>query len=108
MTIPSQKELNNLFTYYDSDRSGALDYKEFTQILLDPKASNTMQRKNQEIGTGVGYKAVINKGGQENGINIDEILGKVKVKLASRGARGLIGMGKQFKIFDDDNSRSLD
>jgi hypothetical protein len=33
---------------------------------------------------------------------------KVKVKLASRGARGIIGMGKQFKIFDDDNSRSLD
>jgi hypothetical protein len=41
-------------------------------------------------------------------MNIQEILGKVKVKLASRGARGLIGMGKQFKIFDDDNSRSLD
>lgn len=42
------------------------------------------------------------------GGNINEILEKVKVKLASRGARGLIGMGKQFKIFDDDNSRSLD
>jgi hypothetical protein len=35
-------------------------------------------------------------------------LAKVKAKLASRGARGIIGMGKQFKIFDDNNSRSLD
>jgi Ca2+-binding EF-hand superfamily protein len=29
-------------------------------------------------------------------------------KLASRGARGIIGLAKQFKIFDDDNSRDLD
>jgi Ca2+-binding EF-hand superfamily protein len=36
------------------------------------------------------------------------LIAKIKTKLASRGARGLIGMGKQFKIFDDDNSRSLD
>ena len=43
-----------------------------------------------------------------SGSNINEILAKVSTKLASRGARGLIGMGKQFKIFDDNNSRSLD
>lgn len=36
------------------------------------------------------------------------MLAKLKAKLASRGARGLIGMGKQFKIFDDNNNRSLD
>jgi len=41
-------------------------------------------------------------------MNIKEIMGKVRAKLASRGARGLIGMGKQFKIFDDDNSKCLD
>jgi len=29
-------------------------------------------------------------------------------KLAARGARGLIGLGKQFKIADDDNSKDLD
>jgi len=39
---------------------------------------------------------------------VNELLDKVRAKLASRGARGIIGMGKQFKIFDDDNSRSLD
>jgi len=45
---------------------------------------------------------------QTGGLNMNEVLGKVRAKLASRGARGIIGMGKQFKIFDDDNSRSLD
>jgi len=29
-------------------------------------------------------------------------------KLASRGARGIIGLQRQFKIFDDDGSRDLD
>ena len=33
---------------------------------------------------------------------------KVRAKLASRGARGIIGLGKQFRIMDDNNSRSLD
>ncbi len=56
------------------------------------------------MGSGLGYKAVV---APDEG-NFNELLGKVKAKLAARGARGIIGMGKQFKIFDDDNSRSLD
>jgi Ca2+-binding EF-hand superfamily protein len=31
----------------------------------------------------------------------------LKTKLASRGARGIIGLQKQFKIMDDDNSKTL-
>ena len=31
-----------------------------------------------------------------------------RTKLAARGARGLIGLAKQFKIADDDNSHDLD
>jgi calcyphosin len=31
----------------------------------------------------------------------------LKNKLASRGARGMIGLQRQFKIMDDDNSKSL-
>jgi Ca2+-binding EF-hand superfamily protein len=104
VTIPSKKDLEMLFKYYDSDGSGALDYKEFSAILLG-KEGNVMEKKNKEFGQGLGYKPVIST---DSGSNINEILGKVKAKLASRGARGIIGMGKQFKIFDDDNSRSLD
>ena len=38
----------------------------------------------------------------------DELLDKLRTKLASRGARGIIGLGKQFRIFDDNHSMSLD
>lgn len=54
-------------------------------------------------GQGLGSRPQAAVGG-----NANEVIDKVRAKLASRGARGIIGMGKQFKIFDDDNSRSLD
>jgi hypothetical protein len=43
-----------------------------------------------------------------SGANINDLLAKVRTKLASRGARGIIGMGKQFRIFDDNNNRALE
>ena len=36
------------------------------------------------------------------------MLERLRAKLATRGARGIIGLGKQFRIMDDNNSRSLD
>ena len=63
-------------------------------------------RKTQQYGSGFGYKNQV--ASTSSGININEILGKVRTKLASRGARGIIGMGKQFKIFDDNNNRALE
>ena len=36
------------------------------------------------------------------------LLDKFRDRLLSRGGRGIIGLARQFKIFDDNNSRSLD
>ena len=94
-----------MFNYYDTDGSGSLDYKEFTVIITDNDKGGRVEKKNQQFGQGFGYKAQVQA---PAGTNTNEILAKVRAKLASRGARGLIGMGKQFKIFDDNNSRSLD
>lgn len=38
----------------------------------------------------------------------DELAGLMRDKLKTRGARGFIGLQRQFKIMDDNNSRSLD
>lgn len=38
----------------------------------------------------------------------EELAEALKTKLVSRGARGFIGLQRQFKIMDDNNSRSLD
>lgn len=48
------------------------------------------------------------KGGSAGGSNAEDLVERLRTKLASRGARGIIGLGKQFRIMDDNNSRSLD
>ena len=48
------------------------------------------------------------KGGAGGSNNPDDLVERLRTKLASRGARGIIGLGKQFRIMDDNNSRSLD
>ncbi len=40
-------------------------------------------------------------------INDDPILAKLKSQLAGRGAKGIIGLGRAFRIMDDDGSRTL-
>lgn len=90
-----------LFNYFDQDKSGHLDYKEFAQILTNTDAS--VVKKSQQFGSGMGYKQQPAAAG-----NINDILSKVRAKIISRGARGMVGLGKSFKIMDDNNSRSLD
>ncbi|MGL4950215.1 MAG: EF-hand domain-containing protein, partial [Mycoplasma sp.] len=39
---------------------------------------------------------------------INEILGKIRDRLAARGVRGICSIGKNFRIIDDNNSQTLD
>ena len=84
------QDLDALFNLYDKDRNGCLDYKEFSGALF-----------NKEVGSGSPTK-----GGASSGP--EELVERLRTKLASRGARGIIGLGKQFRIMDDNNSRNLD
>jgi len=88
--IPTQEDCMTLFNLYDLDGSGGLDYKEFSSSLFgrpQTAASNAPDR---------GMKTP------------EELAGKLKDKLVSRGSRGFIGLQRQFKIMDDNNSKSLD
>ncbi len=42
------------------------------------------------------------------GSSPDDLVERLRKKLASRGARGIIGLSKQFRIMDDNHSMSLD
>jgi Ca2+-binding EF-hand superfamily protein len=41
-------------------------------------------------------------------VSDEELLTRVRDRLKARGARGIIGIGKSFKVMDDDNSGNLD
>lgn len=83
--------MDALFSIYDRDRSGAIDYKEFSSGLFG--------------GSGAAGGSPVKGGSSSSG---EDLLERLRQKLASRGARGIIGLGKQFRIMDDNNSRSLD
>jgi Ca2+-binding EF-hand superfamily protein len=57
--INSKRDLDMLFQYYDTDGSGALDYKEFSVMITGAgkDTSGVMEKKNQQYGSGFGYKA---------------------------------------------------
>jgi Ca2+-binding EF-hand superfamily protein len=78
-----------LFGLYDTDNSGDLSYKEFSACLFERPAT---------AGTDVNRAAR----------TAEDLAQVLKEKLVSRGSRGFIGLQRQFKIMDDNNSRSLD
>jgi len=90
--IPTKQDLNTLFSIYDLDGSGAIDYQEFSGVLFG---------KAQTPSTG-------RPGTAQGGMDPEQLAEALKNKLASRGGRGVIGLARQFKIMDDDNSKSLD
>lgn len=79
--------MDTLFSLYDKDGSGTLDYREFASEVFG-----------RDIG---GTPAA----GKSSG---EDLLQRLRDKLKSRGARGIIGLSKQFRIMDDNHSLSLD
>jgi Ca2+-binding EF-hand superfamily protein len=87
--IPTKQDLDMLFGLYDADGSGELSYKEFSAALFE---------RPQTAGTEV------TRGAR----SAEDLAEALKQKLVSRGSRGFIGLQRQFKIMDDNNSKSLD
>ena len=85
-----------LFSIYDVDGSGGIDYKEFSSVVFG-RAQTPAPSKGGAMGGG----------GGAGGNDPEALAIKLKEKLATRGARGIIGLQRQFKIMDDDNSKSL-
>ena len=79
--------MDTLFSLYDVDGSGGLSYQEFSASLYTRPATDGSTKANRSP---------------------EELAEALKAKLVSRGSRGFIGLQRQFKIMDDNNSRSLD
>jgi Ca2+-binding EF-hand superfamily protein len=91
-----------LFGIYDVDGSGGISYKEFCDGVFGRPSTAA------STGGSVNNAGSVKTTGTGVGTRDPEALAEVlKTKLASRGARGMIGLQKQFKIMDDDNSKNL-
>tara|TARA_B110001450_G_scaffold211655_1_gene203326 strand:- start:240 stop:476 length:237 start_codon:yes stop_codon:yes gene_type:complete len=75
-----------LFSIYDVDGSGGISYKEFSSGVFGTSQSNTTS-------SGGGYRPSTGQSGSGSDIRDPESLAEaLKNKLATRGARGMIGL----------------
>ena len=70
-----------LFSIYDVDGSGGIDYKEFSSVVFG-RAQTPAPSKGGAMGGG----------GGAGGNDPEALAIKLKEKLATRGARGIIGL----------------
>lgn len=108
----TEEDVAKLFDAYDANRNNAIDYKEFVGSLFG-NVSIKGKEKNEETKPQVTESVKKSREGRSNKEyidreNLNQILQRIRDKLASRGVRGIISLGKAFKIMDDDNSHSLD
>ncbi|EGR31608.1 hypothetical protein IMG5_105900, partial [Ichthyophthirius multifiliis] len=109
----------DIFNYYDLNGDGTLNYKEFISIIYD---TNLGQRRyspqKQQQQQQQQYQQQQQQQQQQNDIkrcnnlnlknsNYELSFQKFKQKLLQRGATGILGIGRQFRIIDDDNSKTL-
>lgn len=76
---------------YDTNSNGELDYKEFIGGLYENESVAPQNVKQETVETQMSQRA---QGKQ----SIQPVLEKVREKLAGRGTRGIIAIGKAFRV----------
>jgi Ca2+-binding EF-hand superfamily protein len=94
VTVTDLVKLEQIFRVYDEDRSGELNYKEFVAGVFG-------QNKRPTTATRRGFT-------QADQARAEDVVEKIRSKITQRGTRGILGLGRLFKIVDDDNSKSID
>ena len=99
-----------LFSYYDRSGDGRLDYKEFANIFIEGGKTEADSRQSAGEQTRA-YRMSKNmqesRQADSDGVNPEQLVKLFRDKLKGRGARGIVGIQRLFKIMDDDGSKSL-
>ncbi|OMJ76707.1 hypothetical protein SteCoe_23868 [Stentor coeruleus] len=94
--LPDPGRLQELFNLYDKDNSGHLDYREFIGGIFGEESG---------AGKSLSVQKACSPAIQQQG---EQALERLREKLLARGARGIIGLARQFKIMDDNDSKTID
>jgi Ca2+-binding EF-hand superfamily protein len=96
VVLPEGTNLREIFTLYDTDSSGELDYREFIAgVFGENSASGKFLAPQKASSPAIQQQGLLS-------------LEKLRERLLARGARGIIGLAKQFHIMDDNDSKTID
>jgi len=95
----NDQKLLELFELYDLNKNGSIDYKEFVKALFsDEDEEESIEKKEvKNVDSNV-----------KNSLSDSKVMDKFRDRILERGGRGILGLARQFKIFDDNNSGTLD
>jgi Ca2+-binding EF-hand superfamily protein len=95
-------KLMELFKAYDEDNSGELDYKEFVKgIYSEEEAEEKPKQKSDNKNEDPKEEA-------RSALHDSKVMDKFRERILARGGKGILGLARQFKIFDDNRSLTLD
>ena len=100
----TEPKLLDLFDAYDEDKSGNLNYKEFSKAIYneDDEDEKPSPKKEKNV------KEDEKQEEARSALKDSKVMDKFREKILERGGKGILGLARQFKIFDDNNSGTLD
>ena len=100
-----------IFNHYDESGDGRIDYREFSTILHDDGTRQTpaqaVRQYKQQQQQARGAAAETGGARQNREVDANALIRLFRDKIKARGARGIVGLQRLFKIMDDDNSKTL-
>ena len=105
-------EIIEIFSSFDTNKQGVIDYREFVSELFSNKSLSKKQKsapiEKQEIPE---KNEIVVENEEKNNLklnNPEEILNLMKDVLNERGVQGICSIARNFRIIDENNSQTID
>ena len=105
-------EIIEIFSSFDTNKQGVIDYREFVSELFSNKSLSKKQKsapiEKQEIPE---KNEIVVENEEKNNLklnNSEEILNLMKDVLNERGVQGICSIARNFRIIDENNSQTID
>ena len=112
ITSFNDDELIELFSLFDVNKTGEIEYREFVSDLFGNKSLSKKQKISPQIESEKSAKNIETKEEiPEKNLKLnspDEILNLMKEILNERGVQGICSIARNFRIIDENNSQTID
>ena len=113
ITSLNDEEIYEIFSLFDTDKKGEIDYREFVSELFGNKSLSKKKKSAQiemeESAPKSEIKSVMEvKKENLKANNPEEILNLIREKLNQRGVQGICSIARNFRITDENNSQTID
>jgi Ca2+-binding EF-hand superfamily protein len=112
ITSFNDDELIELFSLFDVNKTGEIEYREFVSDLFGNKSLSKKQKISPQIESEKSAKNIDTKEEiPEKNLKLnspDEILNLMKEILNERGVQGICSIARNFRIIDENNSQTID